>query len=230
MRLARSLFCLLVLLLGGSGAAISLRVANSDIGQAPGGPANLRRTPDRDPSAGQQQLANGDWADRVRSDDFWRQMRSPQSGSEPGARRAFAPARSELARRASHRGEEGRSRGGNGRNQDGGSYRTVCVRLCDGYFWPVSFATARTALEHDRRKCEQSCQSPARLYAARDAETSLEDMRDDSGRYYRDLKTAFVYRSAYLESCKCRAHPWEAAAQARHAGYAQEARPRTRQR
>jgi hypothetical protein len=104
------------------------------------------------------------------------------------------------------------------------------VRLCDGYFWPVSFATSRAALEHDRRKCEQSCESPARLYAARDAETSLEDMRDDSGRYYRDLKTAFVYRSAYLESCKCRAHPWEAAAQARHAGYAQAARPRTRQR
>jgi uncharacterized protein DUF2865 len=230
MRLARSLCCLLVLLLGCSGAAISLRVANNDIGQTPGSAADLQRTPDRELSAAQQRLANGDWADRLRSDDFWRQMRSPQSRSEVGPRRAFAPPRSETARRASHRGEEGRSRAGNGRNQDGGGYRTVCVRLCDGYFWPVSFATSRAGLEHDRRKCEQSCESPARLYAAREPETSLEDMRDDSGRYYRDLKTAFVYRSAYLESCKCRAHPWEVEAQARHAGYAQEARPGTRQR
>ena len=54
-------------------------------------------------------------------------------------------------------------------------------------------------------------------------------MKDENGHYYRDLKTAFVYRSAYQESCKCRAHPWEAEAQARHAGYAQGAMP-TRQR
>jgi len=225
MRFARSLCCLLALLLSCSGAAISLRVDNSDIGPAPGSASDLRRRPGPDQSAGQQRLANADWADRLRSDDFWRQSRS-----EAGPRRAFAPASSQAPRRAGHRGGEGRSRAGNGRNHDGGSYRTVCVRLCDGYFWPVSFATSRAALEHDRRKCEQSCESPARLYAARDADTSLEDMKDDSGRYYRDLKTAFVYRSAYLESCKCRAHPWEAAAQARHAGYAQAARPRTRQR
>src|SRR5262245_8354980 len=224
MRFARSLCCLLALLLSCSGAAISLRVDNSDIGQAPGSASDLRRTPVPDQSAAQPRLANADWADRLRSDDFWRQIQPPQSRSEAGPRRAYAPARS------SHRGEEGRSKAGNGRNHDGGSYRTVCARLCDGYFWPVSFATPRAALEHDRRKCEQSCESPARLYAARDLETSLEDMKDDSGRYYRDLKTAFVYRSAYLESCKCRAHPWEAAAQARHAGYAQTAKPRTRQR
>jgi hypothetical protein len=230
MRFARSLFWLLLLLLSCSGAAISLRVADSEVGQTAGSASDLPLRSERELSAAQQRLANSDWGDQLRSDDFWRQMRSPQSRSEAGPRRAFAPARSEAPRRASHRGEEGRSRAGNGRNQDGGSYRTVCVRLCDGYFWPVSFATSRAALEHDRRKCEQSCESPARLYAARDAETSLEDMRDDSGRYYRDLKTAFVYRSAYLESCKCRAHPWEVEAKARHAGYAQEVRPGRRQR
>ena len=30
-------------------------------------------------------------------------------------------------------------------SQDGtGNYRTLCVRMCDGYYWPVSFATKRT--------------------------------------------------------------------------------------
>jgi hypothetical protein len=73
--------------------------------------------------------------------------------------------------------------------------RTVCVRRRDGYFWPVSFATARASLEQDRCKCEESCESPARLYAAKDSETPLEHMKDESGRCYRDLKTAFVYRA-----------------------------------
>ena len=122
-----------------------------------------------------------------------------------------------------------RSRASTGKGRDSGTYRTVCVRLCDGYFWPVSFAASRAALEYDRRKCEQSCESPAKLYAARGVEAPLEDMKDESGRYYGDLKTAFVYRSSYLESCKCRAHPWEAEAQARHAGYA-STRPSLRQR
>jgi hypothetical protein len=135
-----------------------------------------------------------------------------------------------LASTAPILGKPPRSRSGHARNRDGGTYRTVCVRLCDGYFWPVSFAASRTTLDYDRRKCEQSCGSPAKLYAARDVEAPLEDMQDENGRYYGDLKTAFVYRSAYLESCKCRAHPWEAESQARHAGYAQETRPRTRNR
>ena len=115
-------------------------------------------------------------------------------------------------------------------SRDGGGYRTVCVRLCDGYFWPVSFVAPRASLAQDRRKCEQSCDSPARLYVSKDTEAPLEDMRDENGRYYRDLKTAFVYRASYLESCKCRAHPWEAEAQARHAGYAQASKSSLRQR
>ena len=156
--------------------------------------------------------------------------RSPQSRPDAAPRRALNPARSEAPRRSSAtpRDEDTRSR--TLKSRDGGSYRTVCVRLCDGYFWPVSFAAGRTSLEQDQRKCEQSCESPVRLYTAKDAEAPLEEMRDENGRYYRDLKTAFVYRSSYLENCKCRAHPWEAEAQARHAGYAQEVKPNRRQR
>jgi hypothetical protein len=111
-----------------------------------------------------------------------------------------------------------------------GPYRTVCVRLCDGYFWPVSFATTRTSLEQDRRTCERSCESSTRLYLARAVEGSLEDMKDETGKYYTDLKTAFIYRTSYLANCKCRAHPWEAEAQARHAGYAQAAKSALRRR
>jgi|SoiMethySBSTD1v2_1073268.scaffolds.fasta_scaffold277622_3 Protein of unknown function (DUF2865) len=230
MRFARSAFGSALLLLGFGGAAISLRVDNAGelaadraVPDTSAAPRSLRQAPPP------QQIANGDWADRLRSDDFWQQMRSPQSRPEAGSGRARGSARSETPRRAwGFRNEEGRSRAFSSR--DGGSYRTVCVRLCDGYFWPVSFATARASLAQDRRKCEQSCESPARLYVSKDTEGPLEDMRDENGRFYRDLKTAFVYRTSYLESCKCRAHPWEAEAQARHAGYAQDAKSGPRQR
>src|SRR5262245_4699122 len=232
MRFARSAFCSALVLLGFSGAAISLRVDNRGelaaertAPDSPEAPRSLRKNP----TPPEQRIANGDWADRLRSEDFWRQMRSPQSRPEVGSRRAAGSARSETPRRSwGFRGEEGRSK--NFASHDGGTYRTVCVRLCDGYFWPVSFAAARTSLGQDRRKCEQSCESPARLYVSKDTEAPLEDMRDENGRYYRDLKTAFVYRTSYLESCKCRAHPWEAEAQARHAGYAQDVKSGPRQR
>jgi Protein of unknown function (DUF2865) len=232
MRFARSAFCSALLLLGFSGAAISLRVDNRGelaadrvVPGTPEAPRLLRKNP----PPPEQRIANGDWADRLRSEDFWQHMRSPQSRPDAGSRRAPSSARSETPRRSSgFRSEEGRSR--NFSSRDGGSYRTVCVRLCDGYFWPVSFAAPRASLAQDRRKCEQSCEAPARLYVTKETEAPLEDMRDENGRYYRDLKTAFVYRTSYLESCKCRAHPWEAEAQARHAGYAQDFKSSLRQR
>jgi hypothetical protein len=231
MRFARRAFCLAILLLGFSGAAISLRIDGSKSALSLDDASTLGHLPRQVSALPEPRVANGDWADRLSADDFWQQLRAPQSRSD-APRRELGSARSQAPRRssASHRSDEARSRSGHARNRDGGTYRTVCVRLCDGYFWPVSFAASRTTLDYDRRKCEQSCGSPAKLYAARDVEAPLEDMQDENGRYYGELKTAFVYRSAYLESCKCRAHPWEAESQARHAGYAQETRPRTRNR
>jgi len=233
MQFARSAIGSALLLLGLSGAALSLRVddrgelaGNRAVSDKPEPPPSLRQRP----TQLAQRIANGDWADRLRSDDFWQQMRSPQSRPEAaGSRRTSSSARSERHRGSwGFRNEEGRSKALSSR--DGGGYRTVCGRLFDGYFWPVSFVAARASLAQDRHKCEQSCESPARLYVSKDTESPLEEMRDENGRYYRDLKTAFLYRTSYLESCKCRAHPWEAAAQARHAGYARAAKSASRQR
>ncbi|MGE5510881.1 MAG: DUF2865 domain-containing protein [Bacteroidota bacterium] len=103
-----------------------------------------------------------------------------------------------------------------------GAYRTVCVRLCDGYYWPISFATTPANFEHDRDKCESSCGSPARLYVFRN-DGDPEDMVDLYGRPYRNLKTAFLYRSQYDANCKCKADPWEQASKDQHRIYALEA-------
>jgi len=34
------------------------------------------------------------------------------------------------------------------------TYRTICVRLCDGYYWPISYATTPESFDRDRQKCE----------------------------------------------------------------------------
>lgn len=101
-------------------------------------------------------------------------------------------------------------------------YRTMCVRTCDGYYFPISTSTTSSRFKKDVRTCASMCDAPTRLfYYPINGHPS--HMKDLTGRPYTDLPTAFLYRSAYNSDCKCRPHPWEAAAKQRHAVYALEA-------
>jgi hypothetical protein len=102
----------------------------------------------------------------------------------------------------------------------GATYRTVCVRLCDGYYFPVSFAITEDRLGRDREVCESRCGAQGRLFVHRNPGGSIEDMEDLQGRAYRQLRTAFLYRTEYVPSCKCQPHPWEVEARDRHRTYA----------
>ena len=99
------------------------------------------------------------------------------------------------------------------------SYRTVCVRLCDGYYFPIGFSVSRRQLASNERVCQDRCGSEARLYV-HPTHGGVEDMKDLSGRPYSKLETAFLYRSEYLPNCKCQPHSWEAEAAERHHVYA----------
>jgi hypothetical protein len=101
-----------------------------------------------------------------------------------------------------------------------GTYRSVCVRLCDGYFFPVSFAVTSDRLERDAKVCASRCGSQGRLFVHDNPGGSPETMVDLAGRPYQQLKTAFLYRTEYVPSCTCQAHPWEAASLERHRAYA----------
>lgn len=106
--------------------------------------------------------------------------------------------------------------------QSGGTYRTVCVRLCDGYYFPISFSTTRGRLAGDEQACRSRCTSDARLFYYPTGGGSPETMVDLRGRAYKDLATAFVYRTRYDKSCQCRPDPWSDEARERHAMYATE--------
>jgi hypothetical protein len=101
-----------------------------------------------------------------------------------------------------------------------GTYRTVCVRLCDGYYFPVSFAVGADRLERDRDVCESRCGAQGRLFVHRNPGGSIDDLQDLAGRPYRQLRTAFLYRTEFVPSCACQPQPWEQASQDRHRLYA----------
>jgi hypothetical protein len=113
---------------------------------------------------------------------------------------------------------------GDRRNGNGSTYRTLCVRLCDGFYFPVSNSTRQERLSGDAKKCEQRCPSRSRLFMHRNPGEGAEDMVDLQGHAYRTLPTALLYQTRYVADCTCQGNPWDEAALARHRTYAEDAR------
>jgi hypothetical protein len=87
------------------------------------------------------------------------------------------------------------------------TYRTLCVRLCDGGFVQMSFATTPDHFVADADRCVRQCATPARLFFYPTDTGSLETMRDLAGRPYSDLPTAFAFRRVFDAACSCRGGP-----------------------
>lgn len=99
-------------------------------------------------------------------------------------------------------------------------YRTLCVRLCDGAYFPVSYSTSAGNFARDEEICQRSCTSPAKLYVYKNPGEEVDQMHDIGGEPYSKLSTAFLFRTTYDASCTCKPHPWEEAALAQHRLYA----------
>jgi hypothetical protein len=100
--------------------------------------------------------------------------------------------------------------------RNGGGYRTVCVRLCDGYYWPLSHSTGREGLMRDAERCATSCETPAKLFYHYSSGNS-ENMIDFDGQPYSGLEHAFRYRTEYVADCKCKPDPWSEEAKREYA-------------
>lgn len=101
--------------------------------------------------------------------------------------------------------------------------RTVCVRLCDGYYFPISNRTTASRLSYDQRRCKSACDGgDARLFQAPEGSDDPASMVDATGRRYDALDTAFLYRRKLLPGCTCKPAPWSAAERLRHVTYAIE--------
>lgn len=100
------------------------------------------------------------------------------------------------------------------------TFRTLCVRTCDGYYYPISFSTMRSEFARDADKCTASCGSEARLFYHPNPGGKVEDMVDLMGLGYASLPNAFKYRQSLASDCACKPQPWSEAEAERHRGYA----------
>jgi hypothetical protein len=101
------------------------------------------------------------------------------------------------------------------RTDPGDAYRTVCVRLCDGFYYPVNEAARPGNFPAEEKTCQSTCSVPARLfYQKLPAGEDAGEMVSLTGERYADLPNAFRYRSEYLNACSCGPKPWSAEAEA----------------
>lgn len=85
-----------------------------------------------------------------------------------------------------------------------GRYRSVCVRLCDGFYYPISYSTYGSQLAQDADKCQANCAAPAELYVYRNPGQEIEQAISLSGSAYMDLPVALRYRKEYVNGCSCK--------------------------
>lgn len=85
------------------------------------------------------------------------------------------------------------------------TYRTVCVRLCDGYYFPVSFSTLPNHFGRDKNVCQSKCAAPTELYFHQNPGGAVEQMVSQATQQpYTALRTAFRYRKEYVQGCSCK--------------------------
>jgi hypothetical protein len=100
--------------------------------------------------------------------------------------------------------EGGAASGGFGSSQYA-TYRTVCVRLCDGYYFPISFSTLPNRFTQDADSCQSKCAAPSELYYHPNPGGAMEQATSVSSQEpYTRLKTAFRYRKEYVQGCSCK--------------------------
>lgn len=84
------------------------------------------------------------------------------------------------------------------------SYKTVCVRTCDGFFFPVSNSTTSRNFGRDEAVCKGKFPGSdvSLFYHPRGSDNAMERARTVDGRAYTSMPYAFRYRETYDPSCK----------------------------
>ena len=92
----------------------------------------------------------------------------------------------------------------------GGEFHTMCVRTCDGYFYPMSNAASVGDFERDQKNCESSCPgTEMQVFYSRGMDDDSGSMTSSvTGQPYASLPTAYLYKQANYTrppTCGCNA-------------------------
>ncbi|SDU17074.1 DUF2865 domain-containing protein [Stappia sp. ES.058] len=90
----------------------------------------------------------------------------------------------------------------------GPTYRTMCVRTCDGFYFPVSFSTGSEGFGRDTAICRSMCPgAEAQLYVHRNPGETVDNLVSVEGLPYTDLPNAYRFRKTYVSGCGCQPKP-----------------------
>jgi hypothetical protein len=85
------------------------------------------------------------------------------------------------------------------------TFRTLCVRTCDGFYFPISYTTVPGRFRDDERLCQRQCPAAeVALYAHRNPGEDVTQAVSIDGSQYTDLPNAFRYRREHNPTCSCR--------------------------
>jgi len=93
----------------------------------------------------------------------------------------------------------------NGDGAPAGTFRTVCVRTCDGFYFPISYSTVPSRFADDDRACHRLCPAAdVMLFSYRNPGEEITQAVSVSGQQYTALPNAFRYRKELVSSCSCK--------------------------
>jgi hypothetical protein len=86
-----------------------------------------------------------------------------------------------------------------------GSVRTICVRTCDGFYFPVSYATNASRLREDEKTCQRMCPAAeVMLFSYPTEGGEVAQATSINGASYSSLPNAFKYRQEFNSACSCK--------------------------
>ena len=83
-----------------------------------------------------------------------------------------------------------------------GGFRTVCVRSCDGYFFPLGFSQSKGDLTRDREICKGMYGDAAADLYFYSSDGSPDKMISVEGEAYATQSFAFAYRQEFRPACQ----------------------------
>lgn len=139
---------------------------------------------------------------------------APQSRASDRVKAAISPGRSSgmtIIDRSGGTKSVPLGNGGNARivvehkSSHGGSLRTLCVRACDGYFFPISSAATSADFGRDQRTCQMMCPGTETelFYHSVYGQESEDMVSVATGRPYSEMPNAFRYRSGDARESGC---------------------------
>jgi len=87
----------------------------------------------------------------------------------------------------------------------GGTVRTICVRTCDGFYFPISYATNASRFREDEKTCQRMCPaSEVMLFSYPTEGGDVAQATSINGAPYSGLPNAFKYRQQFDATCSCK--------------------------